>query len=177
MAIPVSLDEAKRQLRLEVDDISQDAEILGFIADAAAWVENYTGHVFTAQTVTETFRGFKPVNLRAWPIKADAVPAVAYSDTAGTAIGVPGARLDLSRDRARVMPGTGSFWPFIDSQQVFTVTIDAGYAAGDHVPGNLKRAMLLLIAAYEVDREGGDILAKAEASARSLCSDYRPRAL
>lgn len=177
MPIPVDLDDAKRQLKLESDDISHDSELLGFISDAAAWVEEYTGHIFDAQDVTETFRGFKPVMLRAWPVKATAVPGVAYVDSNGTPIAVTGARLDFSRERVRVVPGVGSFWPFVDGQQSFTVTVRAGYESGDVVPGNLRRAMLLLIAAYDADREGGDILAKAEQSARRLCADFRPRAL
>lgn len=177
MAIPVTLEDAKRQLRLEVDDASQDDEILGFIADAAAWVERYTGHIFIPHTVTETFRGFKPVALRAWPVKAAAVPGVAYVDANGTSIAVPGARLDFSGQRVRVTPGTGCFWPFAGSQQIFTVTIDAGYEEGDLIPGNLKRAMLILIAAYEADREGGEVFEKAEATARKMCADFRPRAL
>lgn len=177
MAIPVKLEDAKRQLRLEVDDASQDDEIRGFIADAAAWVEKYTGHILAARDVTEVFRGFRPVMFRAWPIAATALPGVAYTNGDGVAVAIPGARIDLSQGRARVAPGTGSFWPFIDSQQVFSVTIRAGYEDGDAVPGNLRRAMLVLIGGYDADREGGDILAKAEATASRLCASFRPRSV
>lgn len=177
MAIPVTLEDAKRQLRIELDDASQDDEILGFIADAAAWVEKYTGHVFAARDVTEVFRGFRPVMFRAWPITATAMPGVAYTNADGVAVAIPGARIDLSQGRARIVPGTGSFWPFIDSQQVFSVTIRAGYETNDVVPRNLRRAMLVLIAAYDDDREGGDTFSKAEAVARKLCTGFRPRVL
>lgn len=173
MAIPVTLEIAKRQLGLEPDDTSKDEAIGGYIADAAAWVEEYTGHIFVARNVTESFRGFKPVMLRAWPIKADAAPGVAYVDTMGATIALPGPRLDISRGRARVSPGVGCFWPFVDAQQPFTVTVRAGYEDDDEVPGNLRRAMLILIAAYDDDREGGETFEKAEASARRLCSPFR----
>lgn len=173
MAIPVTLDEAKRQLRLEVDDTDQDDEIAGFVADAAAWVESYTGHLFSAGDVTERFRGYQPVTLRAWPIAADAVAAVTYVDSDGTPTAIPGIRLDLSGQRGRVSPATGHFWPFRDAQQIFTVIVRAGYEDPESVPRNLKRAMLVLIAAYDADREGGDTFAKAEEAARRLCSRFR----
>jgi uncharacterized phiE125 gp8 family phage protein len=177
MAIPVTLDDAKRQLRLELDDASQDVEIAGFIADAVDWVEKYTGHILAARDVTESFRGFRPVALRAWPVAADAVAGVAYTNADGVAVAIPGARIDLSQGRARIAPGTGAFWPFIDSQQAFTVTIRAGYEDDDAVPGNLRRAMLVLIGAYDADREGGEVFEKAETSARKLCAGFRPRSV
>ena len=175
MAIPVTLEDARRQIRLEVDDDSRDDDLTGWIADAAAWVENYTGQILAEREVTEHVSGFKPVELRAWPIAADAIPGVAYIGTGGAPIAIPGARLDITRRPARVFPGTGLFWPFRNSEQAFTVTITAGYPDAASVPGNIRRAMLLLIGAYDADREGGEIFAKAEASARLLCGSLRLR--
>lgn len=43
MAIPVTLQDARRQIRLDDDDESHDADLVQFIDDAAAWVEEYTG--------------------------------------------------------------------------------------------------------------------------------------
>lgn len=175
MVMPVSLEEARRQLRLEDDDTTQDAEIAGFVADAAAWVESFTGHILVEREVTEHASGFKPVEIRAWPIADGATPGVAYLGADGSPIAIPGTRLDLSRRPARVMPGSGLFWPFRDSAQPFTVTVTAGYANADDVPRDFKRAMLILIAAYDADREGGDLFAKAEATARRICNRYRVR--
>ncbi|MEH3121085.1 MAG: phage head-tail connector protein [Sphingomonas phyllosphaerae] len=172
MATPVTLEDARRQLRMEADDTSRDDDLKTFIADAAAWVENYTGQILDARDITETFRGLGPVALRAWPIKPDAVPAVAYIDVTNTPIALTGARLDLTRRPARVLPPS-QFWPFRDAQQLFTVTIRAGYEADEAAPGTIRRAMLVLIGAYDGDREGGDILAKAEDAARRICGDLR----
>ncbi len=175
MTLPVSLDEAKAQLRVDGND--QDAEILDFIRDAAAWVEDYTGHIIEARDVTEQFRGFGAVTLQAWPISAVAAPGVAYTDATGSPIALTGARLDLSRRPARVLPASGHFWPFCSADQLFTVTIRAGYESAADVPRNLCRAMLLLIYAYDADREGGDVLAKAEAAARRLCKGFKRNTL
>ncbi len=175
MAIPVTLEDARRQIRLEADDVSRDDDLIGWIADAAAWVEDYTGQILTEREVTEHVSGFRPVELRAWPIAADAIPGVAYIGAGGAPIAIPGARLDITRRPARVFPGTGLFWPFRNSEQAFTVTITAGYPDAASVPGNIRRAMLLLIGAYDADREGGEIFAKAEEAARRLCGRLRLR--
>jgi len=177
MPLPVSMEEARRQLQLAANDDTRDDEIAGFIADAAAWVEGFTGHILDQREVTEHVSGFKPVELRAWPIAADALPGVAYSAADGTPIAVPGARLDITRRPARVSPGSGLFWPFRDSAQRFTVTVTAGYASAGAVPRDFKRAMLILIAAYDADREGGDVFEKAEKAAKRICDRFRLRRL
>lgn len=177
MAIPVTLEDARRQLRIEDNDASQDTELQGFINDAAAWIEKYTGHILVARDVTETFRGFGTSTLRAWPIKPTAAIGLAYVDANGTPVALTGGTLDVSQRPARVIPAGGCFWPFRNAHQIYSVTVRAGYEDGDAVPGNFRRAMLVLIGAYDADREGGDILTKAEATARSLCYWYRARAL
>lgn len=177
MAIPVTIEDARRQIKLAEDDDSQDADLLQSIADAAAWIEDYTGHILDARDVTETFRGFGAVGLRAWPVKPDAVPGVAYVDAAGAPVAIVGARLDVSSRPVRVLPPAGPFYSFRDAQQVFTVTIRAGYEDDDAVPGNFRRAMLILISAYDSDREGGEVFQKAEAAARRLCGSKRARRL
>jgi uncharacterized phiE125 gp8 family phage protein len=177
MATPVSLEDARRQLRLAENDTSMDADIVGYIADAAAWVEKYTGHIIAAREVTQPFHGFGTVELRAWPIAASAVPGVAYVDASGQPVAIPGASLDLTSRPARVSPPNGPFYSFTNCKQPFTVTVRAGYELDDEIPGNMRRAMLILISAYEADREGGDIFQKAEATARTLCRDYRLKRL
>ncbi|HQS95084.1 MAG: DNA packaging protein [Novosphingobium sp. 17-62-19] len=176
MALPVSIEEAKRQLKIELDETNQDAEIVDFIRDAADWVERYTGHILEARDVVEHFRGFSPVALRAWPILDTSEPVVDYTPGGGVPTTLD-AVLDMTTRPARVLPASGVFWPFIDSQQAFTVTIRAGYEAPDDVPRGLCRAMLVLIGAYDADREGGDILAKAEEAARRLCQRYKRHTL
>lgn len=172
MGFPVTLPDARRQLRLEADDETRDLDLLAWIADAAAWVENYTGFILAARDITEQFRGFAAVELSAWPIKPIAIAAVGYNDADGVPVAAVGT-LDATRRPARVGPPVGIFWPFRSTDQLFTVTIRAGYEDTDIVPGNFKRAMLMLISAYDQDREGGDLFQKAEQSARMLCGPFR----
>lgn len=166
MAIPVSLTDAKRQLRVEVDSCDRDREIADFISDAAAWIEGYSGQVLVAREVSEQFANFDRLELRAWPIKAGAALSVEYRDKAGVTIGV-GSRLSAVRRPVSVIPAAGTRWPCVGVELV-SVTVRAGYEPGDAVPGNIRRAMLVLIAAYDADREGGEVFAKAEDCARGL---------
>ncbi len=176
MAIPVSPVDARRQLRMEIDDDSRDDDIAGWIDDAAGWVENYTGHVLVARDVTETFYGFGAIRPRAWPIASNAAVSVSYPGTPDPIV-VAGARVEISSRPARIMPAIGARWPSVAAGTPVTVTYRAGYEDGDEVPRNIRRAMLLLISAYDEDREGGDIFAKAEAAARRLCGSLRVRRL
>lgn len=176
MAVPVSLDDAKRQLKIELDDVSQDEEIQGFIDDAAAWIEEYTGHILEARDVTAHFGSFFDISFREWPIAADAVPTVTYPSADGAA-SVTGVRAIVSRRPVRVLPWNGTRWPTVAADIGATVTIRAGYEDGDTVPGVFRRVMLILISAYDDDREGGDAFRKAEETAHALCRGLRPRAL
>ena len=171
MAIPVTIEDARRQIRLEEDDESKDADLRQFIDDAAAWVEEYTGHILVARDVELSFYGNSLAHLRAWPIAPNAAAAVTYKDAAGATVVAAGALFDSSRRPARLTP------PRNLAQTAYAVTIRAGYEANDVVPGNFRRAMLILISAYDSDREGGEIFQTAEASARRLCSRFRARRL
>ncbi|WP_426254502.1 head-tail connector protein [Sphingomonas sp. DC2300-3] len=172
MAIPVTLEDARRQVKLEADDVSRDDDLIGWIADAAAWVEDYTGRLLSTEEVTEQVRvPGRAIELRAWPIAAGA--ALTVTGPGGTP--VAGARLDTSRRPARIYPPVGTVWPLSCTDESLTVTITAGYPDVASVPGNIRRAMLLLIGAYDADREGGEIFAKAEEAARRLCGSLRLR--
>lgn len=171
MPIPVSIEDARRQVQLDEGDTSQDADLNDFIADAAAWVERYTGHILVAREVTERFSSFDRLSLRAWPIKPDTVVGIGYTPATGAVTNLYGARLASSDRPAVVVPAAGARWPACGS--AVTVLVRAGYEDTDEVPRGMRRAMLVLISAYDSDREGGDIFAKAEASARRLCGDYR----
>jgi uncharacterized phiE125 gp8 family phage protein len=176
MAIPVTLEDAKRQLRVELDDDERDEEIVGFINDAVAWVEEWTGHIFVARDITAEFASFKDISFREWPIAPGAAPTVTYPD-GGSAVTVTDVRAITSRRPVRILPWIGSRWPTVSVGTGATATVRAGYEDSDTVPGVFRRVMLILIAAYDDDREGGAAFQKAEETARALCRGLRPRAV
>lgn len=172
MPIPVTIADARRQLRLEVDDESRDDDLTAYIADAAAWVETITGHILVGRDVKMMFPGQSHAILSAWPIKPDSIPMISFDGDDGEPVAFD-ARLEVYGRPARVVPLAGFPWPFTSADQRFAVTIRAGYEAGDVVPGDLKRAMLILITAYDEDREGGALFQTAVESARMLCEPFR----
>ncbi|WP_311270496.1 phage head-tail connector protein [Sphingobium sp. WCS2017Hpa-17] len=177
MAIPVSLDDAKIQLRVELDDAERDDEIRGFIDDAAAWIEEWTGHILEARDVTAEFSALDRMTFREYPIASDAVPTVTYEGADGQAWPVTTVRMNVSARPARVVSWVGYRFPAIPVGAPITVTVRAGYEDADTVPGVFRRVMLMLIGAYDDDREGGATLEKAEKTARRLCNGLRIRRL
>lgn len=179
MAVPVSIFDARRQLRYELDDDSNDEQLHDLISRAVAWVERYTGHLMEAREVTETFEHWDRPLLRAWPIKPGAVPVIAY-ELGGAPMELSGqlsGRIVASRRPARLLCPSGMLWPWFAYDTGISVTFRAGYEPRDVVPGNLRSAILVMITAYHEDREGGELFTKAEASARGLCRDFRHRRL
>lgn len=175
MAIPVTLEDARRQIRLEVDDTSRDADLVTYIYDAAAWVEDYTGHLLDRREVTQAAYGVATVFLRAWPVASGSTITAAYVDANGDLVPALGGRLDARKRPARFLPPrTGT--PFC-GDFTYEVTVVAGYARPADVPPNIKRAMLVLIAAYDADREGGELLKAAIKTAEGLCQRLRLRRL
>lgn len=168
MTLPVSLEDAKRQLRVIGDHENEAIE--GIIRDAAGWVETYTGHLLEQREVADRFSCFSRLSLSAWPI-AD-VPIVVSVISDGTTV-VEGAWLDAIQRPARVLPALPGRWPTLATGDIIEVRYTAGYTSPDEVPRNFVRTMLLLIGAYFADREGGEVVQKAEASARRLCRSSR----
>lgn len=165
MALPVTLEEAKRQLRVIGD--SRDDEINDFILDAAGWVEEYTGHVLEQREITERFASFDRLRLSGWPIVEGTV-SVSVSGAM-----FPDSRLNYLSRPASVLPGVNAAWPQMIDGQIVEVTYSAGYASPEDVPRNIRRSMLILITGYDFDREGGEHMAAAEATAKRLCRTFK----
>jgi len=154
MAEPVTLDEAKAQLRI-IDDTSQDTLIEGYILSAREYVEEEAGEILVARTVVDAFDQFTtPLRLRSWPVAANAEVELSYIGGDGAAVDVTGARLAATSRPARLSPGAGSAWPAVTpGADVVTVTYPAGYAFPEDVPQRLKQAILLMVGHFYVNRE------------------------
>ena len=165
MALPVSLDDAKRQLRVLGD--TRDAEIAEFITDAAGWVEEYTGHLLEPREITERFASFARLHLSGWPIVGGPITVKTLTGTGETII--DGAYLYAVSRPGSVLPATGTRWPRLLDGETIEVSYTAGYVDPADVPRNFRRAMLVLITAYDFDREGGEKMQAAEMTAKRLC--------
>ena len=175
-AYPITLAEAKRQLNLGATDVETDQQIMDDIGDAVGWVEQYTGHVIVARTVIQTFTGAEKLRIDAWPIRPDAAVTLSYEAGSVDPVTLPASLVTGSRP-ARLVPVVGTRWPTLPLGTRVTAIVRAGYEPGEPIPRNMRRAMLVMIGGYDADREGGDVFAKAEVTARRLCSAFRRRTL
>lgn len=168
---PVSLDQAKAQLR--VTDDSEDALICGFIRAAREYVENYTGRVLVRRAFTETFDSFgNYLELLRRPFVS--VDEVAYTDTDGAAQTVASYAVMSGAWPLRVYPAYGESWPAIRSNTEITATYTAGYGLGEE-PQALVQAILLLVSTWFANREAVSDRPANEIpfAVQSLCDQHR----
>lgn len=154
---PVSLEEAKQNMKIE-DDNSEDLLISSFIRSARAFVESESGYVFVQRQFVETFD--------AWPdgfIRLDRRPFVSldefeYYDSAFQVQPYLDAFVVPNRAPVQVYPtpGTTSF-PVLPTGGVGTVRYTAGFPEGsqDERVELARQAILLLVGHWYANREAG----------------------
>lgn len=150
---PLDLADVRWQLKADLDDEIQDAALQRMVDAAQDHVERATGLVLTQREVTQAFSGAVPLILSAWPIATDAAVTVKYLDVAGTEQPFPGCRLVAWTRPARVVMPTGAAPRLLRAPDAIRVTVMAGYASAEDVPGSVKQAMLMLIAHFDRNRE------------------------
>lgn len=141
---PVTLDEAKAQLR--VDGTDEDALITSLIVAATSAVEEDTGRALVTQTWDYAIsQPSGAVSLPLAPVAS--ISALTYYDTDDVAqtLTVSDFYLFADNDRACVEPKDGVAWPGMkDRADALTIAFIAGAAVAD-VPQALKQAILLLV--------------------------------
>ncbi|MGE4307227.1 MAG: head-tail connector protein [Novosphingobium sp.] len=150
-AEPVTLDEAKAQLRILGSE--QDALISRLISAARAYCEVYTGQLFASRDLelaSESFAGL--ARLPVSPVTA--VTSIGYVDSAGEAqtldTSVYEARLD--EYPASIVLAPGQSWPATQSGSRIAVNLTAGRA-----PEDVKHAILLHVAQNFEQVENGAV--------------------
>lgn len=170
MAEPITRDDAKRQL--SIVGTAEDTLIDDAIVDARGWIEDYTGLILTRRVVTEALPKFTS-KLSAWPIIS--IDSVGYVD-AGQSETTLGSSSYLQFIGRRPASMSARSWPSIYPGSAVSVTMIAGFATPEDIAAfspNIMRAMRVLVAGFYMDREGGEVFAKAEASAKRLCRSFR----
>jgi uncharacterized phiE125 gp8 family phage protein len=162
---PISLDEAKAHLRVDIDD--EDDLIVSCIAAARSHLEGITGRSFVSQTWDYTIDNEWP-----WALNLDtrcneqmielpraplvSVTSITYVDTAGASQTLASNQyvVDGAGTIGRIYPAYDVSWPSVRSQKrAITVRFVAGYGTAVSVPEALKQALLLLIAHFYTQRE------------------------
>jgi uncharacterized phiE125 gp8 family phage protein len=147
LAEPVTLAEAKAQVRM-VEDDSEDTFITSLIAPARAYVERVSRFLFVEGERTQTFRRWGDY-LEIWRRPIVSVDSVTYStsDDPADDIEYTGFATDYNSFPLRIYPafgGTG-FPTLVDGQTITVVYTAGALAATDEEYLIGKRAMLLLI--------------------------------
>lgn len=170
MAEPVTLAQAKAWCR--IDDDEHDDLLNDLIVAAREWIESYTGLLLTEREVVQSFDGFGLLELRYWPIAADADVSIDYRDAAGETQTYAGARLIVGRRPATLLPAVGATWPSLSpAPGLVTIGYTAGYADAAAVPAMLKHALMMLVAYWHENRDMIGLVPMAEVA--NLCRLYR----
>lgn len=155
MTEPVSLSEAKAQVRMDEDN-SEDTFITSLIAPARAYVERVSRHYWVEATRTETFSRWGDfLEIYRRPIASVTSVKYSVSDDPLDDVEYEGFAADLNSYPFRIYPALGGTgWPEIDAGQTITVIFVSGALSStseEYLIG--KRAMLLLIGHWFENRE------------------------
>ena len=157
---PVSLVEAKAQLRVDTSD--DDTLITALIDAATEHLDGYTGMLGRA-LITQTWRQQLPrfpsrgetIGLEVGPVQS--IASIAYFDADNVQQVLAASVYVLLEDESGplVMLQVNQSWPATFAREdAVTVTYVAGYGdTGSDVPAGIRQAMLLLIGAWYENRE------------------------
>jgi len=152
---PVSLDEIKSHLNLEVDFTSDD-ELLEAMIDAAVdYAENFTRRALLTQTIEAKYDSFPNCfELERPPLAS--VTSIQYIDTDGATqtLSASNYTVDTTSTPGRVVEAYGETWPSTrDIINAVTVTYVAGDTSAENVPNQIKQAIKILVGDWYKDRE------------------------
>lgn len=181
---PLSVFEAKRQLRIEAEDTDQDDHIASLCAAAHSHIERSLGYPILRQTRETHLAQFPcgPIWLGAG--EGLTVLQVRYADTAGAVQVLPtnAWALDAVSRIAKLWPvssdGSGSgTWPSTSVRpSAVVVEWQAGWATPADVPDDLLHAMKLLVGHWDQNREAvvvGSINSDLRVALDDLLSPFR----
>lgn len=155
---PVSLPDAKTHLRIEPDDVDEDAYLTALIAAARGYGEDFTRRRFVTQAWSLTLDGFPRGNqivLPGPPLRS--VASVKYFDTTGVEATFQAADyiVDADSEPGRIVLAYARRWPAVVLRPAngVVVTFEAGYGNALAVPKGIKQAILLLVGHWYENRE------------------------
>ncbi|HFL2188696.1 TPA: head-tail connector protein [Pseudomonas putida] len=149
----VSLEVAKKHLRIAPDDTDQDDEVARIVRAATAWAERITQRALCLQRWRLHLDGFPCGAVLVPRPPLQSVEAVSYTDSVGSVqtLDAAGYIVNPFDILGRVSLAQGQAWP-ATRKQAMSVRIDftAGYA---EVPEDIVSAILLLVGHLDQNRE------------------------
>lgn len=161
-SFPVTLDEAKRHLRVNFSD--DDELITAYIGAATAWAESFMGRALVGQTYDYFIDEFPD-----GPIQLPRPPLIHVEEFVSPVGGDSFANysVDYSRDPARLYVPNGGEWPSLtydDGANAARIRFRAGYfddtdspayegAYNGSIPDDIRCAILIYVANLYANRE------------------------
>lgn len=175
---PVTLDEAKAQLRQSSSD-ADDPMIAQLIVAARLRAESFCVRSFIQTTWTMTLDAFPPVIfLPRSPVIS--VDEIRYIDDNGTQQTLSASlyQTDLANRQGRIAPAYGEDWPtYRRVMNAVEVDFKAGWGTtADAVPMPIRRAISVMVATWYENAEAvvtGTIATKIPLSAEFMLAPYR----
>jgi len=147
---PVTLTEAKAQLRIPVAQTEQDDHITGLIKSAREHCESYHGHAYITQTLKLVLDGWPDDDEILLPRPPyQSITSVKYVDTSGVQQTLDAAayQADLTSTPGRIRPAYGYSWPTIrDQMAAIEIIFVAGFGDADDVPERIRQAIKIKVA-------------------------------
>ena len=160
---PLSLEEAKAQVRVELDITSEDDYLRSLLLAVRDWAEGEVSKALLTETLALKLDRFacEEIYLPYPPLQS--VSSITYLDSnnvlrtlAAAKYQVVGARLapDAKAPCGYVQPAYGESWPTTyPVPECVTITYIAGWLSAEAVPQRIKQAMLLALADMYANRE------------------------
>jgi uncharacterized phiE125 gp8 family phage protein len=159
-AEPITLEEAKNHMRVEVD--TDDTIITNFIMTARRYCEKIQGRFYVTQTWDWFLDQFPeyPFDLPYPPLQS--ITHIKYYDKDGTEFTFSSAKyqVDVKGFQGRITLVFNESWPSVSLKPINGVVIRfvAGYGAASAVPAEIKTAIKILIAHWYENRQITDVL-------------------
>ena len=145
---PVTLAEAKLQLRLETDITTEDARVTRLIQAAREDCEHRLGRVLCTQTWEQVIDAFPPAEIDLGKPPIAGITSVIYIDEAGDSQTMDSALYSLDADTSHgwLLPAIDTSWPAtLDTANAVRVRFTTGVATAALVPAAVRDWILLRV--------------------------------
>lgn len=156
-AEPVTLVEAKNQIRVDITD--DDGYIAGLISVARARAETISRRALITQTWDWVFDAWPRGDTLTVPLPPlQSVTSITYTDDDGNSDTIASADyiVDTDSEPGRIVLKSSATWPGVTLQEANAITVRfvAGYGdAGNDVPAEIRQAVLLILGHWYENRE------------------------
>lgn len=149
----ITLAEAK--LHLRVTGADDDVLIDSYLDAATSWAQKYQQRKYLPVVCVDYLDSW-PLRIRPRWMPLISVTSIQYIDESGTLQTWSSDEYDVDAETepGRIVPAYGYSWPSIRGDpNGIVITYVAGYDSADDVPGEIKTAILMLVAHWYANRE------------------------